>query len=83
MKQMFYNPLEIPTEVILVSRILGIDKHYQCDAGDGSVDMEELFKLAAAETLTEVKVPLTPHNEAYYRKTKTSIQKVGINGGCP
>lgn len=72
--------MEIPTEVILISRILGIDKHYQCDVGDGPVDMEELFKLAATETFDEVKVLLTPHNEAYYRKTKTSVQKVEING---
>ena len=80
MKNLFYNPSEMPTEAILISKILGIDKHYQCSTGDGPVHMDELFKLAATETFDEVKVLLTQHNEAYYRKTKTSAQKFEING---
>lgn len=80
MKILFYNPLEIPIEVRLVSKILGVDKQYQCSTGDGPVYLDELFRLAATETFDEVNVLLSQHNEAYYRKTKTSAQKIEIDG---
>lgn len=80
MKVLFYNPSEIPTEVILISKILGVDRQYTCSNGGGPVYMEELFKLAATATFDEVKVLLTAHNEAYYRLTKSAAKKVEING---
>lgn len=80
MKILYYNPSEMPTEVILISKILGIEKQYLSNTGEGPVNMDELFRLAATETFDDVKVLLTSHNEAYYRKTKTSAQKIDTCG---
>ncbi len=80
MKVLYYNPLELPKEIQLTSKILGIDKTYRSEDGNGPVYMEELFRLAAADSFDDVKVLLTANNEAYYRKTKKSTQKVAVDG---
>ena len=80
MKILYYNPIEMPAEVCLESKILGIKKQYHCSAPSGPVDMDELFRLASTDTFDTVDVLLTSHNEAYYRKTKKSIQQEVVDG---
>ena len=80
MKILYYNPIEMPAEVCLESKILGIKKQYHCSAPSGPVDMDELFRLASTDTFDKVDVLLTSHNEAYYRKTKKSAQKEVVDG---
>ncbi len=80
MKVLFYNPIELPSEVHLISKVLGVDKKYRSEDGNGPVHMDELFRLAATDTFDDVKVLLTAHNEAYYRRTKKSAQKEVVDG---
>ena len=80
MKILYYNHIEMPAEVRLESKVLGVKKQYQCDAPSGPVDMDELFRLASTDTFGTVDVLLTSHNEAYYRKTKESAQKEVVDG---
>lgn len=80
MKKLFYNPAEVPVEVILGSMALGFKKQYVCLSGGGPMFMEELFKLAATDTFDTVQVFLTPHNQAYYRDTKYPLEQVPVDG---
>ncbi|MDE7082575.1 MAG: hypothetical protein K2O89_02570 [Clostridia bacterium] len=80
MRKLFYNPAEVPVEVILESRILGFKKRYVCLSGGGPMWMEELFKLAATDTFDNVQVYLTSHNQAYYRDSYSPLEKVPAEG---
>lgn len=82
MKVLFYNPMEIPTKVRIVSKAFGIDKCYEEPYADANleVSMEELFRLAKCASFDEVEVFLSTHNEAYTRKNKTDITRTPITG---
>ena len=73
MKKLFYNPIEHPVVVKLESRVLGVNKQYEPNAGEGPSSMDELFKLASTDSFDKVEVKLTPHNQAYYRDTKNPM----------
>ncbi len=80
MKKLYYNPIEVPVEIRLESRILGVKKQYPCHTGEGPVFLEELFKLAATDSFETVEVKLTPHNQAYYRDTRNPLEAVAVDG---
>lgn len=80
MKKLFYNPKEHPVVVKLESRVLGVNKQYEPNAGEGPSSMDELFKLASTDSFDKVEVKLTPHNQAYYRDTKNPLEQVPVDG---
>ncbi len=80
MKKLFYNPIEHPVVVKLESRVLGVNKQYEPNAGEGPSSMDELFKLASTDSFDKVEVKLTPHNQAYYRDTKNPLEQVPVDG---
>lgn len=80
MKTLYYNPIEIPCKVKLVSKCFGIDIEYSTDKSDGQpVYMDELFNLAKCDSFDNVEVFLTAHDQAYIRKSKTA-RKENIEG---
>lgn len=80
MKKLFYNPIEHPEAVKLESEVLGVNKQYEPNAGEGPVSMDELFKLAATDSFDNVEVKLTAHNQAYYRDSKNPLEQVPVEG---
>lgn len=80
MKKIFYNPIEHPVAIKLESKVLGVNKQYEPYTGEGSIVMEELFKLAATDSFDIVEVKLTPHNQAYYRDSKNPLEQVPVEG---
>lgn len=80
MKKLFYNPIEHPVAVKLVSKVLGVNKQYELQTCEGPIGMEELFKLAATDSFDNVEVKLTPHNQAYYRDSKNPFEQVPVEG---
>ena len=80
MNKLFYNPTEIPEAVRLESKLLGVNKQYECFSGQGPVWMSELFKLAATDSFDKVEVLLTAHNQAYYRNRKNPAEKTTVVG---
>ncbi len=80
MKKLFFNPIEHPVAVKLESKILGVSKQYEPNAGGGPVSMEELFKLAATDSFDKVEVKLTVHNQAYYCDSKNPLEQVPVEG---
>lgn len=80
MKKLFYNPIEHPVAVKLESKVLGVNKQYESNAGEGPGSMDELFKLAATDSFDNVEVYLTPHNQAYYRDSKNPLEQVPVEG---
>lgn len=82
MKVLFYNPMELPSKVHIVSNAFGIDVCYEEPYSDVNLDvsMGELFCLAKCKAFDEVEVYLTAHNEAYTRKNKTDINRTPITG---
>lgn len=80
MKKLFYNPIEHPVAVKLESKVLGVNKQYEPNAGEGPGSMDELFKLAATDSFDKVEVKLTSHNQAYYRDSKNPLMQVSVNG---
>ena len=80
MKKIFYNPIEHPVAIKLESKVLGVNKQYEPYTGEGSIVMEELFKLAATDSFDKVEVKLTVHNQAYYRDSKNPLEQVPVEG---
>lgn len=80
MKTLYYNSIELPAEVHIVSRCFGIDITYE-PMGNSEYPawLEELFNLAKCDSFEEVAVRLTAHNEAYTRKSKNAV-KEAVNG---
>lgn len=66
MKTLFYNSIELPAEVHIVSECFGIDITYE-PMGDPDHSFEE------------VAVRLTKHNEGYTRKSKFA-EREEVNG---
>ena len=77
-EKIFYNPIEHPVAIKLESKVLGVNKQYKPYTGEGSIGMEELFKLAATDSFDIVEVKLTPHNQAYYRDSKNPLEQVPV-----
>lgn len=62
MKTLFYNPIELPAEVHIVSECFGIDITYEpMGDSDHPAWMSELFNLAKCDSFEEVAVRLTKH----------------------
>lgn len=80
MKTLYYNPIEIPCKVRIISKCFGIDIEYSTDKSDGKpVYIDELFNLAKCDSYDDVEVYFTSHEEAYIRKDKFS-PKESIEG---
>lgn len=80
MKTLFYNSIELPAEVHIVSECFGIDITYEpMGDPDHPAWMSELFNLAKCDTFEEVAVRLTKHNEGYTRKSKFA-EREEVNG---
>lgn len=70
MKKLFYNPIEVPEEIHIVSKCFGVDvKYTPFDSTGQPVHLDELFELAKLNCFDEVKVYFSKHNQAYIRKT--------------
>jgi hypothetical protein len=80
MKTLYYNSIELPAEVHIVSHCFGIDITYE-PMGDPNHPawLDELFNLAKCDSFEEVSVCLTAHNEAYTRTSKSG-DKESVNG---
>lgn len=73
MKTLYYNPIELPSKVRLISNCLNIHAEYLADESTGlPIDFDELFNLAKCKSFDEVGVYLTSHEQAYIRANKTS-----------
>lgn len=70
MKKLFYNPIEVPGEIHIVSKCFGVDiKYTPFDSNGQPVQLGELFELAKIKCFEEVKVYFSKHNQAYIRQT--------------
>lgn len=70
---LYYNPIEIPSKIKIVSTCFDVDIEYSTDQSDNKpVYMDELFNLAKCGSIDDVAVYLTAHNHAYIRKNKTA-----------
>lgn len=82
MKVLFYNPMELPNKVHIVSKAFGIDESYEEPYAGVKVRcwFEDLFDLAKCNVFEAVEVYLTAHNEAYLRKSKKGMERTPITG---
>lgn len=82
MKVLYYNPLEIPQKVHIVSAAFGIDVSYEepYTGVDLDIGMDELFNLSKCDSFDEVAVYFTLHNEAYTRNSKKDVVKTPVIG---
>ena len=81
MKYLYYNPIELPEKVRLVSNTFGIEQEYEVGPANGfPVYMSELFALAQTQSFDEVQVYLTPHNGAYCKKRKKDFIGTRLSG---
>lgn len=73
MRTLYYNPIEIPNKVRIVSKCFGLEIEYSTDeSADMPVYLDELFNLAKCDSFEEVAVFFTAHEEAYIRKSRTA-----------
>lgn len=79
MTTLYYNPIELPSKIKIVSKCFNIDIEYQSNAENMPVYIDELFNLAKCESFDEVAVFFTAHEETYIRKNKSS-SKENIEG---
>ena len=81
MKTLFYNSIELPAEVHIVSECFGIDITYEPMGNpDHPAWMSELFNLAKCDSFEEVAVRLTKHNEG---PVSTGVVEGGISEPWP
>lgn len=81
MKYLFYNPIEIPQKAHIVSEAFNIDVTYDTfEAGKRPIGFDELFSLARLDCFDAVEIYLTPHEQAYYKKSKKSLEGVPVTG---
>lgn len=76
MKTLYYNPIEIPCKIKIVSRCFGIDVEYSPEESEGKpVYVDELFTLAKSDSFDDVAVYFTAHEQAYIRKNKFAVKE--------
>lgn len=93
MKQLYYNPIELPEKIRIKSSCFNINVEYAPQESDGKpVFLQELFYLSKSESFDAVEVYLTSHNAAYIKTGKkatigtrisgwVSLKKYGNGGG--
>lgn len=80
MKTLYYNPIEIPCKVRLVSKCFGLDIEYSTDESvDKPAYLDELFNLAKCDSFDDVQLYFTAHEEAYIKKNRNA-PKENIEG---
>ena len=81
MKTLFYNPIELPESIKIISNCFGVNTTYDvCDSKGMPVYLDELIALAKTRSFDEVKVLLTSHNDAYIKKSKNAIEGEAVSG---
>lgn len=80
MKHLYYNSIECPETIRLVSSCFGIDVTYHPWEADGKPTcLEDLFALAKSNCFG-VAVFLTSHNDAYVKTSKKAIVGTTVAG---
>ena len=74
MKKMYYNPIEMPVRIKIVSKCFNVDVEYipEVTSHNYPCHFDDLFLLAYSSCFDEVAVYVTEHEQAYIRKTKNS-----------
>lgn len=81
MKQLYYNPDEIPARIMIHSSCFNLDLEYSPeDLNDMPVRFDELFILANSSAFDEIKVFLTSSNDAYIKDCKKAAIGKSITG---
>jgi len=81
MRKLYYNHIELPARVHIVSKCFGVDVTDEEPFDKGiPVDIDALFDLAKLDCFEEVEVHLTAHNEAYIRDSKKPTSKDAVSG---
>lgn len=82
MKTLFYNPMELPSKIHIVSKVFGIDIIYEepYNNVDFSIAFDELFNMAQCDCFDQVEVYITSHVQAYLRPNKNSHEKTDVIG---
>ena len=81
MKYLFYNPIEVPQKIHIISKAFNLDILYDAsDAGERPVSFNDLFNLSRLDCFDEISIYLTPHEQAYYKKSKKSLEGVPVTG---
>jgi len=81
MKTLYYNPIEIPEKVRVISKCFGIDTEYDPVCSEGKpVYIDDLFDLAKSRAFDDVQVYFTSHEEAYIKPSKGSTDKRQVLG---
>lgn len=83
MKYLYYNPMELPVKIHIVSKAFEIDKIYEEPFSDmtfNGYSFDELFNMAKCDCFDEVSVYFTSHNDAYIKQSKKSLSRELITG---
>ena len=81
MKTLYYNPIEVPTKIRIVSKCFDINTEYtSMDSNDRPVGYDELFNLAKLDCFEQVEIFFTSHEEAYIKTSKKSLERVPVTG---
>jgi hypothetical protein len=81
MKTLYYNPMESPSKFRIVSKCFDINTEYTpMDSNGRPADYDELFALAKLDCFEQVEIYLTPHEEAYIKTSKKSLERVPVTG---
>lgn len=81
MKQLYYNPMEVPEKIRIKSSCFNIDVEYLAWESDGKpIHMDDLFDLAKSRAFESVEVYLTSHNESYVKDSKKAVVGTFITG---
>ena len=81
MKKLYYNPMEVPERIHILSRAFGIDVVYDITNAEGKpVYLDDLFEVAKSSVFEAVEVFLTEHNEAYYRESRHVYVREALAG---
>lgn len=81
MKYLFYNPIEVPQKIHIISKAFNLDILYDAsDAGERPVSFNDLCNLSRLDCFDEISIFLTPHEQAYYKKSKKTLERVPVTG---
>lgn len=76
MRKLYYNPIELPAKVHIISKCFGVDVIYEQPYGENApIFIADLYKLAQLDAFDEVAVYLTLNNDAYYRENRRPFNK--------
>ena len=81
MKYLYYNPIEVPEKIHIVSKAFGLDITYAANnSGNKPISFSELFAIADLECFDAAVVYLSPHEQSYYKNKKSAIEGFSVVG---